>query len=88
MYESESYWDKEKKQPRSHRRLIGKLDNETGEIIPTGKKGRSRKNGGGPDIVLPSDTAGGRKSKLSGLPYAVDRKLQILRTTGEREIPA
>ena len=35
VYESESYWDKEKKQSRSKRRLIGKLDKETGEIIPT-----------------------------------------------------
>lgn len=31
VYESESYWDKEKKQPRNKRRLIGKTDSETGE---------------------------------------------------------
>ena len=37
IYESESYWDKEKKQPRSRRTLVGKLDEATGEIIPTGK---------------------------------------------------
>lgn len=42
VYESESYWDKEKKQPRSHRKLIGKLDDATGEIIPTGKSGRRK----------------------------------------------
>lgn len=42
VYESESYWDKEKKQPRSRRKLIGKLDDETGEIIPTGKSGRKK----------------------------------------------
>lgn len=36
VYESESYWDKEKKQPRNKRKLIGKIDPETGEIIPTG----------------------------------------------------
>ena len=42
VYESKSYWDKEKKQPRSHRKLIGKLDDETGEIIPTGKSGRKK----------------------------------------------
>ena len=35
VYESESYWDKEKKQPRSRRKLIGKIDDATGEIIPT-----------------------------------------------------
>lgn len=43
MYESQSYWDKEKKQPRSKRTLIGKLDDETGEIIPTGKSGRKKR---------------------------------------------
>jgi len=42
VYESESYWDKEKKQPRSKRTLIGKLDEVTGEIIPTGKSGRKK----------------------------------------------
>ena len=42
VYESESYWDKEKKQPRSRRKLIGKLDEKTGEIIPTGKSGRRK----------------------------------------------
>jgi len=40
VYESHSYWDKEKKQPRNERKLIGKLDPVTGEIIPTGKPGR------------------------------------------------
>ena len=49
VYESESYWDKEKKQPRSRRKLIGKLDEETGEIIPTGKSGRTKGSGRGQD---------------------------------------
>ena len=45
VYESESYWDKEKKQPRSRRKLIGKIDAETGEIVPTsGKRGRKKGN--------------------------------------------
>lgn len=35
VYESESYWDREKKAPRSRRRLIGKVDPETGEVVPT-----------------------------------------------------
>jgi transposase len=34
-YESESYWDREKKQPRAHRKLIGRVDEMTGDIIPT-----------------------------------------------------
>ena len=42
VYESESYWDKEKKQPRSKRKLIGKIDEQTGEVVPTGGR-KSRK---------------------------------------------
>lgn len=38
VYESHSYWDKERKQHRSDRKLIGKIDPETGEIVPTKKK--------------------------------------------------
>lgn len=44
VYESTSYWDEEKKQSRSRRRVIGKLDPKTGEIIPTGKRGRRSKD--------------------------------------------
>lgn len=44
VYESESYWDKEKQQPRAHRKLIGKLDEETGQIVPTDGRGRKRKD--------------------------------------------
>ena len=36
VYESVSYWDKELKQPRSHRKLIGRIDPATGDIVPTG----------------------------------------------------
>lgn len=43
VYESISYWDAEKGQSRSKRRLIGKLDPETGEVIPTGRRGRTKK---------------------------------------------
>ena len=45
VYESVSYWDKEKKQPRSKRTLIGKVDEETGEIVPTGRSGRKKSEG-------------------------------------------
>lgn len=38
VYESVSYWDKEKKQPRSHRKLIGRIDPATGDVVPTGKR--------------------------------------------------
>ena len=41
VYESFSYWDKELKQPRSKRKLIGKRD-DAGNIIPTGGRGRRK----------------------------------------------
>lgn len=37
-YESISYWDKDKKQPRSKRKYIGRVDPETGGIISSGRK--------------------------------------------------
>lgn len=43
VYESASYWDADKQQSRSKRKLLGKLDPETGEVIPTGNRGRKRK---------------------------------------------
>ncbi len=44
VYESESYWDPEKKQGRSRRKCIGKIDPETGEIVPTGRRSRKKKD--------------------------------------------
>ena len=41
VYESVSYWDKELKQPRSKRKLIGKRDAD-GNLIPTGPRGRKK----------------------------------------------
>lgn len=41
-YESQSYWVPNVG-PRSRRKLIGKVDPVTGEIVPTGKRGRPRK---------------------------------------------
>ena len=35
VYESVSYWDKEKKQPRNKQVCIGKLDPVSGELIPS-----------------------------------------------------
>ena len=47
VYDSHSYWDKELKQPRSRRRLLGRRDPETGELVPTRKsKPQSAARGG------------------------------------------
>lgn len=42
VYESVSYWDKDKQQPRAKRTLIGKRDPETGEILPTDGRGKKK----------------------------------------------
>ncbi len=41
-YETTYFWDKEKKQSRSKRTLIGRVDESTGEIVPTDGRGRKR----------------------------------------------
>ena len=51
VYDSVSYWDKEKRQPRSKRTLIGRLDTATGEIVPTDGRGQKRRQ---KEIELPA----------------------------------
>ena len=41
VYESVSYWDKELKQPRSRRKLIGRIDPATGDVVPTGNRAKA-----------------------------------------------
>ena len=41
-YENKAYWDKEKKVSRSKRTLIGRVDEATGEIVPTDGRGKKR----------------------------------------------
>jgi alpha-ketoglutarate-dependent taurine dioxygenase len=42
-YESHSYWDPEKKMTRAKRKLIGRVDPETGEIVPTDGRNKKQK---------------------------------------------
>lgn len=42
VYESVSYWDKEKQQSRAKRKLIGRLDEKTGEVVATDGRGRKK----------------------------------------------
>ena len=44
-YESHSYWDPEKKMTRAKRKLIGRVDPDTREIIPTDGRNRKPKSG-------------------------------------------
>lgn len=40
IYESKSYFDEASQKFKAKRRLIGKLDPVTGDVVPTGKRGR------------------------------------------------
>ena len=78
VYESESYWDPEKKQARSRRKVIGKLDPVTGEIIPTGKRGRKKK-----EATVTEKTAGIAEDHQLSLLYedakrTLDRQNQVI----------
>jgi hypothetical protein len=53
VYDSKSYYDKEKKCSRAKRTLIGKIDPDTGEMIPTdgrNKGAKSKSKTPSPDI--------------------------------------
>ncbi len=53
VYDSKSYYDKEKKCSRAKRTLIGKLDPDTGEMVPTdgrNKGAKSKPKASAPDI--------------------------------------
>ena len=54
VYESTSYWDASTKTPRNHRRLIGKIDPISGEVVPTGKRGRPRKTADEQQAPIPA----------------------------------
>ena len=49
-YRSVSYWDKEKKQSRAKRTLIGRVDSITGKIVPTDGRNRKKREGAVPEI--------------------------------------
>ena len=71
-YSSESYWDKEKQQPRSKRTYLGRVNPETGEII----KGRS----GGKNYKPKSDEAHDSGSEPDP---EVQRLLQMVQSRDE-----
>jgi len=44
VYDSKSFYDKEKKCSRAKRTLIGKIDPDTGEIVPTDGRNKGAKS--------------------------------------------
>ncbi len=68
-YESVSHWDKQKRQSRAKRTLIGRVDTETGKVVPTRNKaapGKARKTKQGP--VKEKDVS----RTFSGATYLLD----------------
>lgn len=53
VYEARNFWDKANKTCKSVRHLIGKLDPVTGELVPTAKRGRPRKNADDYEFTVP-----------------------------------
>jgi len=49
-YRSVSYWDKEKKQSRAKRTLIGRVDSITGKIVPTDRRNRKKQEDAVPEV--------------------------------------
>jgi len=59
VYSVESYWDKEKKAPRNRQVCLGRLDPETGEVIPSKRKRRiAERAGSAPGVTVTSRVAG------------------------------
>ena len=51
LYAVESYWDKEKKQPRNKQVCIGRIDDGTGEVIQSKRKQRAEERAAAPDVI-------------------------------------
>jgi len=70
-YQSVSHWDKEKKQSRARRTLIGRVDNETGEIVPTDGRNRKTQDGTTP-VKRGSKTVDRVHRSFYGATYLLD----------------
>ncbi len=86
VYESVSYWTE--KGPRTHRRCIGKIDPETGEIVPTGRSGRPRKGtdegSTPPDAKKPRKKPSAAEKRLMARLEEQDAAMKALRVENRR----
>ena len=71
VYQSVSHWDKEKKQSRARRTLIGRVDKETGEVVPTDGRNRKTQDGTVP-VKRGSKTAEMVHRSFYGATYLLD----------------
>ena len=77
-YESKSFYDKEKKCSRAKRTLIGRVDPETGEIIPTDGRNKRTKTAAQPASI--------DKDKLIERLQDENRQLKLQVSALEKEI--
>jgi len=70
-YQSVSYWDKEKKQSRARRTLIGRVNTETREVVPTDGRNRKTQDGTAP-VKRGSKTAERVHRFFYGATYLLD----------------
>ena len=82
VYDSKSYYDKEKKCSRAKRTLIGKLDPETGEIIPT--DGRNKGTKSKPDSPAPEIDSDKRIQELEDENRQLKLQIKALKKELER----
>ena len=82
VYDSKSYYDKEKKCSRAKRTLIGKLDPETGEIIPTDGRNKGAKSK--PDSPAPEIDSDKRIQELEDENRQLKLQINALKKELER----
>jgi transposase len=59
LYSVESYWDKDKKQPRNRQVCLGRVDDASGEVIPSERKARNAKRAAhAPDVTATAKVIG------------------------------
>lgn len=82
VYDSKSYYDKEKKCSRAKRTLIGKIDPDTGEMIPTDGRNKGAKSK--PNTVSPEIDKDKRIQELADENRQLKLQLSALKKEIER----
>lgn len=84
----ENHWDKEKGYPVSKRKLIGKIDPETGEIVPTRKRAPKPKPAEAPvetdSVPVSVPSASPAPSSLAELQSELDWLLSLSENISQR----
>ncbi len=83
VIDSESYWDKEKQQPRSRRKIIGKIDPVTGDVVPTNRRQR-RKNTGTEQSTASAANGGFDEKNIADRTRILELEKQVLELQKEK----